>query len=200
MLVSRRATGKLLKHGIAVYPLEAYGFLIGTCAPNVICAALSVGRTSRWYDTSDRFASLGRARALAAEFVASVSLEVVAVYHTVSGGHPDFADFMSDPREQAPVSMRDLLLLVTPTHGGDSIWGHRLYAYDAKGGWIGRQRRPTRLHVEAPDRNARRLGSGWLRVCGPVSYENDHRTELRRLFGLSCPCRKCRAEARPDRP
>jgi len=53
--IARAAMSRIAKHGLNVSPLEAYGFLLGRAQPLVAHCALPVGKTSHWYDPSDRF-------------------------------------------------------------------------------------------------------------------------------------------------
>ena len=86
---SPKEIGKIIRHAGAVYPLEAYGFLVGDLESTTIVSALPVSKTCRWYDFSDRFASIDSALPIAKTVAESFGLDVLGVYHS-------FYDFRGD--------------------------------------------------------------------------------------------------------
>jgi hypothetical protein len=176
--ISHKETSKARKHGLNVYPLEAYGFLIGSTSPKVVHAALPVGKTTHWYDTSDRYAGLVDALEPATDFARSHQLSILGVYHTSAEGMGS----EENPIADVPPRHRDGLVLITPTYAGESIWAHQLYEYASHGSWQECGFQKGRRSLD-PRLNPRRLMRGWRKVWGPVDYSNNHETELKRLHG-----------------
>lgn len=154
--ISYKASSKVRKHGLHVYPLEAYGFLIGSLSFKVVYAVLPVGKTTFWYDPSDRYVGLAQALEPARDFAGSHQLSVLGVYHTSAGDSGSEAH----PIAHVPPRHRDGLVLITPTYGGESIWAHRLYEYARQGDWQQCEFQKGRRSLE-PRLNARRLMQGW---------------------------------------
>lgn len=67
--ISGRALSRMSAHGVNVYPLEAFGILLGAKDTGDggadILAALPVGKTERWHEPDGRLAGIGRALASA---------------------------------------------------------------------------------------------------------------------------------------
>jgi len=55
LIVSREALVKIGKHAWNVYPLEAFGYLLGREAARQVLASLPCSKTSRWYEYDDRW-------------------------------------------------------------------------------------------------------------------------------------------------
>lgn len=177
--ISRKATSKVTKHGLNVYPLEAYGFLIGTPAPAFIYAALPAGKTSRWYEPVDRFYVLEQGYGLAKEFAKGIGLSLIGIYHTgVSDERPHIS-----PLQAVPANYRHLFVLITPTLGGESIWRHNLYQWESGRGWQECDFKIVLPRATDPGLNARRIRHQWLSVWGPIDYSNNYETEYYRLYG-----------------
>ncbi len=56
---SKQSLAKISKHSVSVFPLEGYGFLIGT--QEIIYAAIPTGKTTKWGNATDRFSELDMA-------------------------------------------------------------------------------------------------------------------------------------------
>lgn len=78
LIISREAPVKIGKHAWNVFPLEAFGYLLGS--KNKIHAALPCSKTKRWYEYDDRWTGildhLDKARAVGKVF----HLDVVGFY------------------------------------------------------------------------------------------------------------------------
>ena len=77
--VSKDAVRKLMRHGWNVYPLEAFGFLLGTANPPCVHAALPTSKTAHWDSHADRWNGLVEKRTIADEVAALFGLQVVGV-------------------------------------------------------------------------------------------------------------------------
>lgn len=77
--VSKDAIRKLMRHGWNVYPLEAFGFLLGTANPPCVYAALPISKTAHWDSHADRWNELVEKRTVADEVAALFGLQVVGV-------------------------------------------------------------------------------------------------------------------------
>lgn len=179
--LARAAMSRIAKHGLNVAPLEAYGFLMGTGRPLVAYCSLPVGKTSRWFDTSDRFALLPAALESAVRVAESVELEVIGVYHTDYDGHPDFPGSRISPRDQVPDIFRDRLLVILSTQGHELLFMPGVYLYAKENGWQEQEFRKTPFRVETPRLNPRRILRQWRLLWNAVDLSNNADTELKRL-------------------
>lgn len=181
--MAKKANSKVARHGLNVYPLEAFGLLIGMRSPTLLHTVLPVGKTMHWYDTSDRFLGLNQAASVAAGMLAARDLEVVGVYHTFSGGHPDFERSELNPISQVPPELRDCLVLIRPLFGGESDYMSSLYAFNRKVGWAEVDYELTAHHGIEPRLNPRRIHHDWLALWGQIDYGNNWQAERMRIFG-----------------
>ena len=86
--ISRRAIARVARHGLHVYPLEAYGLLVGEPmepkATSVqVFAVIPVGKTEHWYDPAGRFAGVSLAFVKAAATFATWGLAPIGMYCTL---------------------------------------------------------------------------------------------------------------------
>jgi proteasome lid subunit RPN8/RPN11 len=132
---SRKAMSKITKHSLNVYPLEAYGFLIGVHSEHVIYAALPVGETTQFYEPQTRFLQLDAALAPAIELASSHKLCVIGISHSDSGGHPDSPESEVDPILQVPSKWRDKLVLVSPSKVKNQSGRRRCLNLSGAVGW-----------------------------------------------------------------
>ena len=77
--VSQDAVRKLMRHGWNVYPLEAFGLLLGTTTPPCVHAALPTTKTAHWDSHADRWNGLVEKRPVADEVAALFGFQVVGV-------------------------------------------------------------------------------------------------------------------------
>jgi hypothetical protein len=169
-ILADKGLRKIPRHSGAVYPLEAYGFLLGFASPATLTAALPVGKTSRWRDFSDRFGRLSAALQPAHTLAASLDFEIMGVYHSHSGDYTDVS-----PLAVVPSEFRDTHICIKPISGGEvDLWplqfhyrGNRWYASDL----------PKEHLPRLPRFNPRRIHSAWMRLWHEIDYSNGFNTE-----------------------
>lgn len=181
--IARQANNKVARHGLNVYPLEAFGLLVGTGSPTLVHTVLPVGKTMHWYATSDRFLGLNQAAIVAAGMLAQRNLEVIGVYHTFAGGHSDFEGSDVNPICQVPAELRDCIVLVRPLHGGESFYMSSIYTFNREEGWAEVESKLISYHEADPRLNPKRIHRDWLAVWGQIDYGNNWQTERMRIFG-----------------
>jgi hypothetical protein len=71
-----------MRHGWNVYPLEAFGFLLGTANPSCVYASLPNSKTAHWDSHADRWHALQERRSIAVEVANLYGLQVVGVNAT----------------------------------------------------------------------------------------------------------------------
>lgn len=179
--ITRQANARVARHGVNVYPLEAYGILLGTndrpaVGPEVL-AALPMGKTVRWYDPTGRFADVDRALLLATEVFAPAGLQPVGLYLTL---YSMAADYVEAAVRAAPHPGAAPWLLVRPIDGGETILRASAYRYH-RGEWRAQDLVVTQSRIDGPYRNPRRLATSWNRAWGVLDYGNDYVSELARL-------------------
>jgi|GEM_PF-2286954 len=179
--VSKDAVRKLMRHGWNVYPLEAFGFLLGTENPPCVHAALPTSKTARWDSHADRWNALQERRPVADELAALFGLQVVGVYATHEHG---------DKLQPFPAVFADGIIITYSFFEGTNEAGVHGAALHAPG--IGRGdwelSRGKRL---LPEFNHRRVLSAWCARVGLIDYSNNYETEYPRLFGIQ-PHKKMR--------
>ena len=82
LLVSREAPVKIGKHAWNVFPLEAFGYLLGTPDGQNISVALPCSKTNRWHDFSDRWNGIPENFVLAKSTANDFKLEVIGLYYS----------------------------------------------------------------------------------------------------------------------
>jgi hypothetical protein len=162
-----------MRHGWNVYPLEAFGFLLGTVDPPCVHAALPTSKTTHWDSHADRWNGLVEKRTVADEVAALFGLQVVGVYATHELGaelHP------------LPAAFADGIVITYAFDWGTNEAGVRGSALHApgvgRGGW--ELSHGKRL---LPEFNHRRVLAAWCARVGPIDYSNHYETEYPRLFG-----------------
>jgi hypothetical protein len=170
--VSKDAVRKLMRHGWNVYPLEAFGFLLGTIEPPCVCAALPTSKTAHWDSHSDRWNALQERRPVADELAAIFGLQVVGVYATHEHG---------DKLQPLPAVFADGIVITYAFFEGTNeagVHGAALHAPGiSRGDW--ELSRGKRL---SPDFNQRRVLTAWCARVGPIDYSNNYETEYPRLY------------------
>jgi hypothetical protein len=172
---SYKALAKVAKHSVSVFPLEAYGFLIGTL--EMVYAALPVSKTSKWHDASDRFADLESAYEKAIILAKEYEIVVPAIYHSHSSDH-----LGESPITSVPLIFQDKLVYIKPVNGGELLYMSRAYHINQKGEW--EECEFTKLTPKGitPKTNSKRMLAKWNKMWGTVDYGNNHETELKRLY------------------
>ncbi len=170
-----------MRHGWNVYPLQAFGFLLGTVNPPCVHAALPTSKTAQWDSHDDRWNALQERRPVADEVAALFGLQVVGVYAT----HEH-----DDAIQPFPAAFADGIVITYAFDWGTNeagVWGAALHAPGmGRGDWS--LSRGKRL---LPEFNHRRVLAAWRTRVGPIDYSNNYETEYPRLFGVQ-PHKKMR--------
>lgn len=163
---SPKGLGKFIRHSGAVFPLEAYGFLLGEKLSANIVTAIPVGKTTKWYDYSDRFGRIENALNLACDVSSEFDLEVVGVYHSHSDCRCD------SPLNAVPENFKNAVTCIKDVSGGDlDIWPCRFYI-------AGREVTARKVSLpNSPKRNPRRIHSAWISSWGAIDYDNGYEQE-----------------------
>lgn len=178
--ISRKVLPRIAKHGLNVYPLEAFGLLLGSISENCIDVALPSGRTEHWYNPNERYGNLKRAIKFGKNFAQNNKLDLLGIYHTGSGGHPDFKSSEASPITTAPEYLRNMLVLIRPLDGGEAIWGSTLYFW--KDCWKPTEFKQIKHRNHSQELNPKRLYSAWISEFGSIDYGNNAEKEMPRLF------------------
>ena len=82
LIISREVPVKIGKHAWNVFPLEAFGFLLGCSAENTVYAALPCSKTRRWHEFDDRWTgieeNIEKAHSVARRFTKSAGVELIS--------------------------------------------------------------------------------------------------------------------------
>lgn len=164
---SPKGMAKFIRHAGAVYPLEAYGFLIGEPETNQIVSVLPVSKTKRWYEYGDRFALLENALPVAKDVAGSFRLDVLGVYHS-------YFDYdCASPIHDVPEGFRSGIVCIKSVAGGElDLWPYEFYIG-------GIEVKATKMvRSISPDRNPRRIHSSWISRWGLIDYDNGYQDYL----------------------
>lgn len=158
--------------------MEGYGFLIGTREPEFIKAALPVGKTARWYEYLDRFANIMPASEKARHLASKFDMEVLGLYHSYD------SDCTKElPLKAVPLEYRNSFIYVQHVNGGYVYFKSYGYRRNAEGIWAQHEVRRREEKIAEAAHNPKRILSQWNRIWGVLDYGNNHKVELRRLFG-----------------
>jgi hypothetical protein len=173
LTVSREALVKLAKHSWNLYPLEAFGYLLGSSADNVIYAALPCSKTQRWYEYGDRWNGIAQHADKAASVARRFGLELVGVYASFYAYADDSGDMEDYPAPPALATSgmgvmlnyymlccRSCSLFRITQHGQPLTYGDDYV--------LTREKRLTRTI------NQRRILQEWRKVFGPIDYSNGY--------------------------
>lgn len=179
--VTRQTIARITAHGLNVYPLEAFGLLLGHGTrkeyKGYALAALPVGKTQRWYEAEGRFSNVADATKFAASLFSESGLRPIGLYCTVFesfGPYPQSLVASAPQTEDAP------WLLLRPVDGGESIFASRALRFDA-GAWRAETLQVISPKVTTPENNPKRIRIKWNRSYGRLDYGNLHEIELPRL-------------------
>jgi proteasome lid subunit RPN8/RPN11 len=163
---SPKGLGKIIRHSGAVYPLEAYGFLLGEVHSSTIVTALPVGKTTKWYDFSDRFMRIEEGHSLALDVACAFQLAVIGVYHSHYGFQCE------SPIFDVPERYRDAVVCIKDVSGGElDLWGYDFYI-------AGREASAGKVVLpNSPLRNPRRIHSLWVTQWGAIDYDNGYKDQ-----------------------
>ncbi len=174
---SNQSLAKIAKHGVNVFPLEAYGFLLGTS--EMIYAALPVGKTSKWHDAADRFADLETANDLAESLAGEYEMMVPAIYHSHSSDR-----IKESPISNVPSMFEDKIVYISNVRGNELLFKSYAYCNNSNGEWTECEFTKLMLPDITSKTNPKRIMSRWNKLWKVVDYGNNHETELKELYGL----------------
>jgi len=169
LTISREVPVKVGKHAWNVFPLEAFGFLLGSKADSVVYAALPCSKTRRWHEFEDRWngmeANIEKARSVAKLF----DMEVVGFYASTDNFAQDDLDNFPIPSFIASASMELLMvyrMVCCPQCSSTAFrYGNR---------WLKRDEEYLVPHGKrvSDSISQKRILAEWRRVYGAVDYSN----------------------------
>jgi len=142
--LSREAKVKIGKHAWNVFPLEAFGFLLGSPSKAEILASLPCSKTSTWNRFDDRWNGIAVSMEIANRTAEEFGLDVVGIY----GSTEVFRIHeLPEPDLTQPTKMGLVLIyhnISCPSCSGISIYqhGHRLNLGDDYSQSKGKRLRP----------------------------------------------------------
>jgi len=169
LTISREVPVKVGKHAWNVFPLEAFGFLLGSGADSAVYAALPCSKTRRWREFEDRWTGIAdnieKARTVAKLF----DMEVIGFYASTDNFGSDSLDNFPMPPFISSASMELVMLyrmICCPQCSQAS------YKYDNR--WLKRDEdyvvpRGRRINDSI---SQKRILKEWHRVYGTVDYSN----------------------------
>jgi proteasome lid subunit RPN8/RPN11 len=172
IIFSRKALSKIGKHSANVYPLEAYGLLLGTNQPSYVYAALPVGQTARYGDPVDRFHLIPSAFEVAQKLISSLQMEISGLYHS----HAEITT--PSPLDFVPAQFIDCPVLILPVWGGELLFMSHLYRHDPLKGWQEQDANKTTPTERSMRFNPKRIGTLWNRLWGVVEYHRSYQNDL----------------------
>ncbi|OGR03815.1 MAG: hypothetical protein A2511_05555 [Deltaproteobacteria bacterium RIFOXYD12_FULL_50_9] len=164
LTISREVIVKIGKHAWAVYPLEAFGYLLGTMMDMRVYAVLPYSKTSQWDEYADRWLGieehLDQARAVGSTF----DLEVVGFYTSTETGAAGY------PIPTAIMNAQRIVLiygcLCCPSCSGIAIRHHDRWLRRGEGFTVSPGKRIS------SGMNQKRVLKEWRKVHGPIDYSN----------------------------
>lgn len=172
LVISREAIVKAGKHAWNVYPLEAFGYLLGKMAEKTIYAALPCSKTLWWYEYADRWNGIAENLEKAQEVARLFSLEVIGFYASTEGwqdGEYPGPDFSNDSSQ--------VFMIYHAIH----CPACSQCSFKHNGQWLKyRNEHFAVCHGKrlTHDINQKRILKEWRRVYGAVDYSNRYRENL----------------------
>lgn len=169
LTISREAKIKAGRHAWSVYPLEAFGFLLGRKSEGTVYAALPCSKTRRWHEFDDRWRgveeNIDKARSVARLF----DMDVVGFYASTDGFYPDGLHHFPSPPFIDNASMK--LLMV---YGTICCPQHSMTAFGYNNRWLKRDEdyvvpRGKRISDSI---SQKRILKEWHRIYGAVDFSN----------------------------
>ena len=166
LVISREVVVKIKKHGWNVYPLEAFGFLMGNADRTCIDACLPVSKSQRWYVNDQRWTRLEEKLQVAQNFAFQYEKSIVGVYiasDVLMNAEPAINAWM---RENGLCLLHynlqccDQCSLIRTIIGAD---GQRIDCWDIAQG--------IRLNNEF---NQKRVLQNWFKTIGHLDYSNGY--------------------------
>jgi len=166
LIISREAAVKVGKHAWNVYPLEAFGYLLGRTAEGQVLAALPCSKTRQWDVHDDRWNGIEEHFEQARIVASSFGLEVVGVYGTTQD-HPEKYPI---PRFVGPAM---LVMLYRTFCCPSCSW----FAFRHEGRLLERREDFTVCRGKRLDSavSQRRILKAWREIYGQVDYSNQAR-------------------------
>ncbi len=167
LTISREAPVKVGKHAWNVFPLEAFGFLLGSKADSAVYAALPCSKTQRWGIFEDRWSgiegNIEKARSVAKIF----DMDVVGFYASTD---------IDNSRENFPIPsfIENTSMKLLMVYGTNCCPGHSWASYKYDNRWLKRDED----YVVPPGKrisdsiSQKRILTEWHRVYGVVDYSN----------------------------
>lgn len=167
LTISREAQVKVGKHAWNVYPLEAFGFLLGRNSEQTVYAALPCSKTRRWHEFDDRWNGIDVNATKAAAVARLFDMEVVGLYASTEE---------SFSRAEYPMpafginTSMDLVMLYRTM----CCPGHSWATYKAGTRWLTRDETYVVPRGKRADNaiNQKKILKAWYRFAGPVDYSN----------------------------
>lgn len=169
LTISREVPVKVGKHAWNVFPLEAFGFLLGSKVDGVVYAALPCSKTQRRNEFLDRWIgiddNIDKARTVAKLF----DMDVVGFYASTDGFDPDSLHHFPIHPFIDNTSMK--LLMV---YGTICCPQHSMAAFRYNNRWLKRDEdyvvpRGKRISDSI---SQKRILTEWHRIYGAVDYSN----------------------------
>ncbi|MDZ4200964.1 MAG: hypothetical protein U1C96_02335 [Gallionella sp.] len=169
LTISREVKIKVGRHAWNVYPLEAFGFLLGRSAENTVYAALPSSKTRRWHEFGDRWTgieeNIEKARAVARLF----DMEVAGFYASTNAFDPIDRDDFPIPPLIANSSMEVFMLyqaICCPSCSWASFKCGNRWLKDGEDYVVPRGKRID------DSINQKRILTEWRKVFGAADYSN----------------------------
>lgn len=169
LTISREVPVKVGKHAWNVFPLEAFGFLLGSKADSVVYAALPCSKTQRWHEFEDRWTGIAENIAKAQVVADLFDMEVVGFYASTDGFDSDSRDLFPIPLFIENTSMK-LLMLYGTICCPHCSWA--AYRYDNR--WLKRDENyvVSRGKRISDSISQKKILKEWHRVYGAVDHSN----------------------------
>lgn len=167
LIISREARIKVGRHAWNVYPLEAFGFLLGRSSEMAVYAALPCSKTSRWDVFDDCWSGVSENLQKAVAVAKAFDLEVVGFYASGEKFSGKDIDAYPFPPQIAEGSMKLFMLYCTiccPAHS----WA----SYNLDGRWLECKEEACGIRIDKAI-NQKRILKEWRRVFGAVDYSNN---------------------------
>ncbi len=174
LIFSRDAISKMEKHAWHVFPLEAFGYLLGRQEVEGmrVYAALPCSKTEFWYKYDDRWNGIDESLVLAQRVAVMFDLEVVGLY----ASRDDF-DTVPYPMPECFVKYKMKLKLLYRTICCRSCSALRL---GRSGRWLeyGEDYCICRGKRISNALTQKKVMQQWIRVHGSVDYGNNYKQAL----------------------
>lgn len=177
--IRSKARARISALGVNVYPLEAFGLLLGVhgtdLEPALVVASLPVGKTRCWQVPEGRFERIEEAVVMAREVFFPLGFQPVGLFCT----RHDFATTFtwSDIEDAARRAGSLPWVLAQSVAGGERIWRPAV-RHLVDGTWVDAALEADWLPRTEPAYNPRRLLRRWTRAWGVLDCGNDHEVEL----------------------